>query len=536
MSSQIQLLDCTLRDGAYIVDSMFGESAIKGIMKKLRDANIDIIECGWLKNGRHETGSSFYHVPEDMKKYIENRNRRNVYVAMIDWDRYDLSQLPVCDGHSIDAVRVVFPQNHFREGIAVGKAIAGKGYKVFLQAANTLGYSNEELTELAEEVNKIKPVSLSVVDTFGAMYASDLERIVKVLDQHLDRDIKLGFHSHNNQQLSFALSMQFAELMDECGRDGIIDSSLCGMGRGAGNATTELVANYLNRKRHGNYDMNAILDAIDMYMGYFQANYSWGYSTPYFIAGMYCTHVNNIAYLLDNHRTTAKDMNHIIESLTREERKRYDYDVLEEKYLEYCSHSIEDEETLMYLSASIGKRPVLLLFPGKSVMEQYEKIQNYIAEKNPVVIGVNAITEGYDYTWLFFANPARYAYARDVHKKTFMMTKKIIASNIKSSQEEGEWIVNFDQLIKRGWEHFDNAGLMCLRLMSRMHVHKVAIAGFDGFSDSYEESYADIMLPHIDPRKKWSELNEEIRDMLTDFRATIKDSMEIEFLTKSAYE
>ena len=43
MSSQIQLLDCTLRDGAYIVDSMFGAPAIKGIIKKLDKDNIYII-------------------------------------------------------------------------------------------------------------------------------------------------------------------------------------------------------------------------------------------------------------------------------------------------------------------------------------------------------------------------------------------------------------------------------------------------------------------------------------------------------------
>lgn len=49
----MQLLDCTLRDGAYIVDAEFGASAIKGIIDKLQNANIDIIECGWLKNSEH---------------------------------------------------------------------------------------------------------------------------------------------------------------------------------------------------------------------------------------------------------------------------------------------------------------------------------------------------------------------------------------------------------------------------------------------------------------------------------------------------
>ena len=63
MSANIQILDCTLRDGAYIVDSNFGTPAIKGIIKKMQDARIDIIECGWLKNTPHKTGTSFYHVP-----------------------------------------------------------------------------------------------------------------------------------------------------------------------------------------------------------------------------------------------------------------------------------------------------------------------------------------------------------------------------------------------------------------------------------------------------------------------------------------
>ena len=59
MIRKINLLDCTLRDGAYIVNSKFGNGAIKGIIKKLQEANVDMIECGWLKDTPHETGRSF---------------------------------------------------------------------------------------------------------------------------------------------------------------------------------------------------------------------------------------------------------------------------------------------------------------------------------------------------------------------------------------------------------------------------------------------------------------------------------------------
>ena len=197
-----------------------------------------------------------------------------------------------------------------------------KGYKVFFQAANTLAYSDDDLIELAEAMNEVDPMSVSIVDTFGAMYKDDLERIVKILDEKLDTNIKLGFHSHNNQQLSFALTIDFIEMFENSERKIIVDSSLCGMGRGAGNTTTELITSYLNRKRSCNYNLDSIMESIDTYMSYFLENYHWGYSTPYFIAGLYCCHVNNIAYLLKNHRTNAKDMRNIIESLTEEERKK----------------------------------------------------------------------------------------------------------------------------------------------------------------------------------------------------------------------
>lgn len=536
MDKKIELLDCTLRDGAYIVESNFGTPAIKGIIKKMQDANVDIIECGWLKNDEHKEGTSFYHVPDDLLKYIIQRREHVTYVAMIDWDRYDLNYLPECDGKSIDAIRVVFPHGKHKEGITVGKKIKEKGYKVFLQAANTLAYTDEDLIDLAKEINRLHPVALSVVDTFGAMFDEDLDRIIPILERHLDKDIALGFHSHNNQQLSFSLTMHFIKSAKKTERKLIVDSSLCGMGRGAGNAPTELVANYLNLKHHCNYDMNAIMDAIDMYMSYFQENYTWGYSTPYFIAGMYCCHVNNIAYLQKNHRTNARDMRNIIASLSPEERKKYDYDLLEGKYMENQNRIVDDEEVMGHLSDALGKRTVLLIAPGKTSETEKEKINSYIRENNPAVIAVNAINPAYSYDYLFIINAIRYDYAKEIYPEQFCNTKKILLSNIKTKADKNELIVNFNRVVKRGWEHFDNAVISLLRLLDKLHVQNVAIAGFDGFKHKYNESYADISLPTLNPDNRWDELNDEIDDMFQDFRRMTSSTMNVMFVTESIFD
>lgn len=532
----IKLLDCTLRDGAYIVDAKFGESAIKGIIKKLQEAHIEIIECGWLKNNAYEKGTSFYHVPSDLEQYLSEKSETSIYTAMIDWDRYDIANLPVCDRKTVDAIRVVFPHEKYQEGIAIGKEIRKKGYRLFYQAANTLAYSDEELVKLADEINQTDAEALSIVDTFGAMYQEDLERIINVLNRNLKKDISLGFHSHNNQQLSFALSICFVERILKSERNGIVDASLCGMGRGAGNATTELIANYLNRKQLGNYDMDFIMDAIDTYMQYFEEKYNWGYSTPYFIAGMYCCHVNNIAYLRENHRTNARDMRNIIQSLSAEDRRKYDYDLLEQKYMENQGRIVDDSETIRELKKSFDKKKVLLIAPGKSVETGKKEIELYIKKYQPIILDVNAVTPYYPVDYLFFINNVRYDYAKNTYPDAFKETKKILLSSVKTKGQPEEYIINFSSVVKTGWEYFDNAVIYCLRLLDRLGVTEVGIAGFDEFGDEYNGSYADMSLPTVNPRGKSAELNRELQEMFEDFQKTNCSRMKIEFVTKSDFE
>ena len=90
-------------------------------------------------------------------------------------------------------------------------------------------------------------------------------------------------------------------------------------------------------------------------------------------------------------------------------------------------------------------------------------------------------------------------------------------------------------LIKRGWPHFDNATILCLRLLGKLHVKEAALAGFDGFSEFHKDNYADEGLPRINPGMSIEELNEEIRDMFRNFRQSVQGQMEIGFITDSKF-
>lgn len=90
-------------------------------------------------------------------------------------------------------------------------------------------------------------------------------------------------------------------------------------------------------------------------------------------------------------------------------------------------------------------------------------------------------------------------------------------------------------MIKRGWQHFDNSLITCLRLLNKLHIGQVVLAGFDGFKNEYAESYADPTLPTLNPDNKWDELNIEIKDMFDDFKKMTKGTMDIKFITDSIY-
>ena len=170
------------------------------------------------------------------------------------------------------------------------------------------------------------------------------------------------------------------------------------------------------------------------------------------------------------------------------------------------------------------------------MITEMEKVKKYIEENNPIVIAVNALNDEYTFDYLFLISSVRYDYAKEMYPEIFFKIKKILLSCIKTEVSNDEMILNFNRVVKYGWEHFDNAGLDSLRLLDNLHVKNVAIAGFDEFKNEYNESYADEALPTVNPDNGWKKLNEEILDMFMDFRSKMKHIENLQFITKSYFD
>ncbi len=337
----VQITDCTIRDGGYLLKKNSDPEFIKGIIQGLVDAGIDFIETGFLQT--IVTGDTLvYHDSKDVIKYLPEEPKNSNYLGFCDNSRYTVEELDECDGNSFKWLRISFAKHEIDASLEFCKVAKEKGYLVQFNPMDSISYTMEERAELIKKVNEVKPASFSIVDTFGAMYLENLRTIFAQVDELLDKEIKIGLHSHDNLGLSCALAEVMVEMAQKTGRDILIDGSLFGMGRGAGNAKTELLADYLNKHCETNYDVPKLLETIDHYITPLLENVKWGYDLPMFVCGTKHSHVDNVYHLAKTHQSSANEMYDVIECLTPEQRTRYgtgysktDFTVLDNAYEAY---------------------------------------------------------------------------------------------------------------------------------------------------------------------------------------------------------
>ena len=446
---------------------------------------------------------------------------------------YDFSELDECDGNSITGIRIGFTKKDYHEDPeGIRKAlltIKEKGYLLFVQNVNTPGYTDRELLEVIELINEIKPYSYGIVDTYGTMYLEDMIHYYEIVDYNLRNDCCIDIHSHNNLQSSFAFAQQMIK-MSSGKRRIILDATLNGMGKCAGNLNTELIADYLVRKKGFDYDVDLILDMIDRYLAKYKDTEKWGYSIPAFMAGIYRAHPNNIIYLTQKYRLNSKDIKYMLSAIDEDKRQRYDYDNIQKIYKQYNDNNIDDNGYIEKLRGLFSNQKVLILAPGASINENTKQIKKYITDNNPIVVGLNFIYRGFEADFYFFANTIHW----EKWERNLNHEKCILTSNIKAQTNEA-YRINYSSLTEEDSFLYDNSMIMCLNLMKKLGVSEIVMAGFDGLMED-GENYVDDTFPNRQTEYSIKQLNTEIKRLYDRFEQRVSDKIAISFLTPSFYE
>jgi 4-hydroxy 2-oxovalerate aldolase len=302
----IKILDCTLRDGGYVNDWEFSAECQNDILGSLNKSKIDIVECGFLDPAGDNKTTRFRSINtmnDRIKKATHGESPNSLFVAMIELEKYDSSILPIVntkDTNTITGIRLTFRKSAKLDFLDTAREIIAKGYKLFVQPISTSSYTDRELLDIIDLIKDLDVYAFYIVDTHGSMDSSDLKRIFTVIDNNLQKTIPIGFHSHNNLQLSYSLACELIGLAGV--RSIIIDSSLLGMGRGAGNLNTELICSYINSQHTlPPYDVVPIITTIDEHIAPLKDKFVWGYSVPYYLTATNKCHPNYATYLVDRH-------------------------------------------------------------------------------------------------------------------------------------------------------------------------------------------------------------------------------------------
>lgn len=545
---QVKLLDCTLRDGGYVNDWNFGHDNMVSIFERLISSGVDILEIGFL-DARRPFDKNHTIMPDTASadRLFSHLDKGNtLLVGMIDYGTCPIENLSPQSESCLDGIRVIFKKHVMKEALAFCTQVKALGYRVFVQAVSITSYSDRELLDLIDLVNALNPYALSMVDTYGLLHQNSLLHYFEILDHNLNPEIAIGYHSHNNFQMAYANSMEM--LGKPVDRTVLVDASLYGMGKSAGNLPIELISMHMNARYGKSYDTSQMLEAIDINIMPFFEKSPWGYSLFFYIAASNNCHPNYVRFLMDKHTLSLKSLNVILERIEPEKKLMYDKDYIEQLYLSYQNLECSDEEALEKLAREWSGKTLLLLGPGKNMVLQRDRIDRFIREKRPVVIAVNYIPEDLPVDYAFLSNSRRYVQlgtklselkaqsgaartGTDSAKDAAGGVRVIATSNVTNVNGTFDYTLNYNSLIDRSAEIIDNSFIMLLNVLVKTGVSKASCAGFDGYAvggDNYFNADMDYRIE----KEKSMNLNRYVKEILKKLNGVLS----IEFVTDSWYE
>ncbi|MDR1631154.1 MAG: aldolase catalytic domain-containing protein [Oscillospiraceae bacterium] len=535
-NNNVALLDCTLRDGGYINEWNFGQNTLVNVFERLVSANIDYIEVGFLDQRQpFNINRSIMPDTKSVEMIYGNLCKGNTQVvAMIDYGTCDIAHIQPQAESFLDGIRVIFKKHIMHEALAFCRELKQQGYKIFTQVVSITSYNDSELLELTDLVNDVKPFAVSIVDTYGLLHKNKLFHYYEVMNAHLDEHIGIGYHSHNNFQLGYANCIELAGKHAAVSkRRLLLDGSVFGMGKGAGNAPTELLAMHMNDKQSNyRYDISQILEAIDINILEIFKQSPWGYSMKFFIAASNDCHPNYVSYLLEKQTLSVKSINEVLKEIDEKHKLLFNKAYIEQLYVDYQKHACNDKADYEALSAQLNDKKVLIIGPGVSIKSEADRIEAYVKAQNPLIIAINFIPEKVDVKYLFLTNSKRYVRQATLINKLGGEIKIIATSNVTKSAGKFDYNLDYETLIDRSAVFMDNSFIMLMKVMVKSGVREVALAGFDGYSYDRETNYYSSEMEYRFAKQKGEEINADVNKNLRE----LKKRIDFKFITNTLYK
>lgn len=527
--NSLKVLDVTLRDGGCVNDFNFGQSYMEKILAAQEASGVDIIEMGYIDEKKGTASGRTQYINEQVipQCILKHKKPGVTYVAMMDYGKFNVDNFHPRTPEGIDGIRCAFHKKNRLDIVPLGRKLIEKGYKFYIQPMITLRYSDSELLELIELVNRELPDASGfyIVDSFGEMRPNDMSRMLNLVDHNLIPSMTLGFHSHNNLQLSYSNAM--AMLQFPTTRDFQLDCSIMGMGKGAGNLNTELLLEHLNLFYGKQYKIAPLLEVIDKVINQLHDEFYWGYAPEYYLSSAYHCTPSYASHFYNKHMLPIDQVGELLGMIAEEKKISFDREYAEEVYRAYNeSKAVDDSAVVADLKAEFEGKKILLVAPGKSVGDATEKIKEIAGQDDVVTIGLNS-TLDVEFDYLLTTRA-------DIYNLAVADGKSIIVPSSVSKGGRGNVkILNYANWIEVDERTHDSSAVIAMKLLQACGVKEILLAGFDGFSVNINENYYDPNMRHPVNAEQAERRNAYYKGLIGRVR---ESGVKVKFLTPSLYE
>lgn len=279
--NKIKLLDCTLRDGGYYTDWNFDDTIVEAYAESMENLPINYVEVGYRSIPLKGYLGQYFYCPEYVLERLKTLMPSKELTIIL--NEKDIRPKHIKEGllspckPYVSMIRIAIDPANMERAIELAKEVKKAGFKV---AFNVMYMSNwKENSSFLNYLEETEDVIdyFYMVDSYGGVMPEDVKETIKLVKSKTN--VTLGFHGHDN--LEMALINTITAIDAGCD---IVDATITGMGRGAGNLKTELLLTYLENAKGLPVKYRELSKVVSEFEE-LRKLHQWGTSLPYMFSG-----------------------------------------------------------------------------------------------------------------------------------------------------------------------------------------------------------------------------------------------------------
>ncbi len=384
-NKDVQILDCTLRDGGYYNNWNFSESSIQTYITDISSTGIKYLELGFRFNETKEIKGLTAYTNKNLLNNLKIPDNLKIGVMINASDLIHNNSMKIenlkklINKKNYNKINFVRIACHHDEIILLEncfKYLRNLNLKIFINIMqiSELKFNLFKKVLLFLKRNKIEVIYLA--DSLGCLTPKDLNKIISFLRTNWNGEI--GLHAHNNLNLALKNSLIGIESNFKW-----IDCTVTGMGRGPGNLKTEDILKYVDGYKISNKFLKS-----KRYFEKLKKHYNWGSNKFYEFAAKKKIHPTYVQKILSDKRYSKIEYDKILNTLSKLDTKKFNpYKLVNST--NFLSNRVEGKWSPEVI---LKDKDVLILGPGKSIKLNKKRIIKLILEKKLFVISLNTFS------------------------------------------------------------------------------------------------------------------------------------------------